>query len=488
MISPEANINLMGAHAALEPKAVANGRMILRSAMEYGFVGPLDIGVEQFPPDLAQTARLMKDAIENGNPGFEGTYLHIVETMEPGITRDFARANFLDVSQEMLLPPEALEKCAATVKDYHLAKLRTQAAWKLQKILAAGEDATEVLGEIQCLTRETAATGLSAQLAARAFDFHEPPEKPVPIFSLRHCPLCTEGNITNIQALPKAGKSAVVEALIASTLAGRVHGPDTLGFLAENVHGKALIHFDTEQSRFDHDALNRRAMRRAGVVEKPEWLRSYTVADAGVAERLKFLRLAMETAEDQDGGVFAVLIDGIGDLCSDPNDSEEAFALVAELHRLAIRHECTIVTVLHENPGSESGKTRGHLGSQLERKSETNLRLAKDKDGITTIWAERARHCYLPKAQGPCFAWNREKEMHTSCGTAGEIKQAADRDKMEEEVSKCFDGDEPMKYSQLLITLMDRADVKERAAKGRVSKWAAEGLIRKDANGLYRLV
>jgi hypothetical protein len=34
-----------------------------------------------------------------------------------------------------------------------------------------------------------------------------------------------------------------------------------------------------------------------------------------------------------------------------------------------------IVGVIHFNPGGE--KTRGHLGSQLERKAETNLRLDK---------------------------------------------------------------------------------------------------------------
>ena len=38
-------------------------------------------------------------------------------------------------------------------------------------------------------------------------------------------------------------------------------------------------------------------------------------------------------------------------------------------HQLAIEYDCVFMTVLHENPNSDFGKTRGHLGSQLSRKA-----------------------------------------------------------------------------------------------------------------------
>jgi RecA-family ATPase len=182
-----------------------------------------------------------------------------------------------------------------------------------------------------------------------------------------------------------------------------------------------------------------------------------------------------------------VFIDGVGDLAADPNDTAEAFELVQELHTLAITHECVIITVLHENPGSETGKTRGHLGSQIERKAETNLRLAKDKDGVTTMWAEKARHCYLPKEQGPCFSWNDQEQMHTSCGTAGEIKTAANRAKMEEEAELAFDGEGLIRHTELMAAIGKALDLKEGAQKTRIKKWAAEGVIQKDKSGNYRL-
>ncbi len=328
---------------------------------------------------------------------------------------------------------------------------------------------------------------IAGLLAARAFNFNIQPPRPIPRFTLADKSLCTPGNITNIQAPPKAGKSAVVDAMLAAVMNGNRHGPDTLGFFADNPHGHALIHFDTEQSRFDADALVRRAIRRANLTMPPPWFESFALADLEIRERREALRHVMDDARKQHGEIFAVLVDGIGDLCNDPNDSEEAFDLVRELHTLAISHDCTIVTVLHENPGSESGKTRGHLGSQLERKAETNLRLAKESRGITTIWAERARHCYLPKDAGPCFAWSDECKMHVSCGTAGEIKQAANRERLQSDAEAAFGDESSLRHAELVSAAMGVFDIKERAAKDRVRKWSAEGIIRKDAGGKYHL-
>jgi hypothetical protein len=153
---------------------------------------------------------------------------------------------------------------------------------------------------------------------------------------------------------------------------GNRQGVDTLGFSAENPDGHALIHFDTEQSPFDHDQIIRRALSRARRDEAPSWFYSYCVTDLTIPERLKALRIALEKGKDECGGVFAVIIDGVADLCMDPNDSAEAFELVGSLHAMAINYDCAVFTVIHENPGSEIGKTRGHLGSHIERKPSAN--------------------------------------------------------------------------------------------------------------------
>jgi hypothetical protein len=135
-------------------------------------------------------------------------------------------------------------------------------------------------------------------------------------------------------------------------------------------------------------------------------------------QRREIIPLELARAKAACHGILAVIIDGIGDLCLDPNDPEEALALIDEIHRLAIQFDTVVVCVLHENPGSEIGKTRGHLGSQLERKAETNLRLEKDAHGVTVMYSERARSSFISRENGPRFAWDEEARMHRSTTAA----------------------------------------------------------------------
>ncbi len=477
------NNNTQGAHVALEPAALMAGRVALASRMEYGGAVALP-PPSSFHESLQEAAVAITSATTGGAIGW-GEVLASVLVSSPTDRRDGLRFSITDIAEEPYQHPSNLQPAIDQITGYDRVRREQYLTWELQDSLGDDAAVARIVGEFAKLQSGGSLT-LSAQLAQRAFAVDNHPAKPIPIFTLCGHPLCTAGNIANIQALPKAGKSAVVESMMASALNGNRQGPDTLGFSATNPDGRALIHFDTEQSQYDHDALVRRAMRRARVEVAPEWLRSYSVADLGVTARRESLRLVMAEAYKTHGGIFAVMIDGIGDLVLDPNDSEESFALVGELHSLAITYDCTVCTVLHENPGSDSGKTRGHLGSQLERKAETNLRLAKDKDGVTTVWAERARHCYLPKEQGPCFAWNDAEQMHTSCGTAGELRNAGIRDKMFQEADAALGGGS-MNYTDLTAAIMDALNIKDRAAKNRIKTWLSEGTIRKDARGIHHL-
>ena len=77
--------------------------------------------------------------------------------------------------------------------------------------------------------------------------------------------------------------------------------------------------------------------------------------------------------------------------------------------------------------------------------------------------------------------------MHTSCGTAGEIKSAANRERFENDAAKAFGDAEAFRHADLVEAVTSVFDLKERAAKDRVRKWTIEGVIQKDALGKYRL-
>jgi hypothetical protein len=192
----------------------------------------------------------------------------------------------------------------------------------------------------------------------------------------------------------------------------------------------------------------------------------------------------LEQAKEQHGGIFSILIDGIGDFLTDPNDPTLSFGLVDELQQLAIGNDCVVITVLHENPNSEYGKTRGHLGSQLSRKAETNLRLSKDKDGITTIFSTDSRHCHIPREQGFYFHWCDESKMHVTFGGMEELREQKKREAFRSEIYKIgMPNQGKYTYSQLVDIVMKHRTVKPRAAKEYIKKLREAGGIVEVENG-----
>ena len=318
------------------------------------------------------------------------------------------------------------------------------------------------------------------QLAERRFDFHNPPLKPESFILIGEHVIGTPGNLVNIQAGVKAGKSATVGAIIAAAIKPEGVNIDSFDIKVDNSDHKAVVHIDTEQSRYDAHWILSKAIERSLAGQPPEWLYSYSMADLGASEKKQALEQILEDIPQKHGGLFTLIIDGVADLIEDPNDIESSFAVVAMLQQVAIEHDAVVVTVLHENPNSEYGKTRGHLGSQLERKAESNLRLYKDnKDGVTTIFSERSRHCHLPKSQGPRFRWDDESQMHLSCPTKAEEKEQdrlADLRGKAEMVDELNNGSE-WTHKEVLDALMKTNDIKERAASTHLKKLKEEGFL-----------
>jgi hypothetical protein len=262
---------------------------------------------------------------------------------------------------------------------------------------------------------EEARAKLRKKLAAVRFDASNPPLAPVPRLLINGQDVCTPGNLTTIIAQTKAGKSAFVGAAIAAVIAAdrRLEDQDTLGWSAGAPGGKVLLHFDTEQSPFDHFRCIERELQRVGGYPAPDWLRSYCCTGFSRSDLKAAVRLAVEDAVKAPG-VFAMIIDGISDLVTSVNELEECAALVAEVRELSVIADCPVIAVIHDNEGSRAqGDGRGHLGKELMRKAESNLRLKKIGD-VTVAFSEKMRRAPIPEKDGPRFRWCDERRMHVS--------------------------------------------------------------------------
>lgn len=320
----------------------------------------------------------------------------------------------------------------------------------------------------QAPTNETEDDRIRRLLRARAFDPMKVPPPLRPIFSFGGVVICTPGNLTAITAQAKVGKSALVSALTAAAMTAPDSDADCLTAIGYNADGKALLYIDTEQAPDDFWHAVNRARRRARVDTMPEWLRAYTIADLPAQVGRKAVAIAMADAAEAHGGIHAVIIDGVADIVLDVNDAEECNGIVAELHAQAIRYDCAIICVIHKNPGSD--KTRGHLGSQIERKAETNLTLEKD-DEVTVVWSSKQRRAPIDKDSGPRFRWDEELKMHATVtvdgprltGKLGEYLELA------ETVLK---PGESMTWKQLVSAMQDaRATPDRRPVQTTVDRW-----------------
>lgn len=311
------------------------------------------------------------------------------------------------------------------------------------------------------------------------------PEPPV-IYGLARTPVSTPENLMSLYAQIKSGKSSAFGAIAASTMRESEEA-DCLGFESSNPEKKILVHVDTEQCPYDHQVWNETVRRRARIAERPAWFRSWCLTGLGYKKTWECLVEAVRASYELSG-LHSILIDGVGDLVASVNDEIECNDRIAQLMDMAIRYHCPIITSIHQNPGADkTGKTRGHLGSQLERKVETNLRLEKAAAGAIVMWSDKQRRAPILKSTGPCFAWSNEAGMHVSVATRQSAKDAEKRDKLRAVFEDVFNGRPSMRYSDLVTTLTERLRVDPSNAERKVAQAVALTAINKAAVGLYVL-
>jgi hypothetical protein len=294
--------------------------------------------------------------------------------------------------------------------------------------LRPGTTTAEYLGTDSSLK----SISIDERIAGLWFDPRKPPPEEPVLIEIVGIPCATPGNLTTATAPKKSGKTAFQSAICAASISER---GDTLGVKAFNPDRKTVLLFDTEQSPMDHWKVCDSILRRAQLTES-DIFKSVCLTSFSYRERRGIVEHVIRQEAERGKGVFLALIDGHGDLVRNVNDPEESADYVAGLLALAIETRCHIFGSLHLNPGSQF-KSRGHLGSELERKSQTNLQLEK-KDGVFCAWGEDNRGAPIPQNTGPCFVWSDEARQHVSVDTHMQTKAKKDLEEARMKISEGF--------------------------------------------------
>lgn len=213
---------------------------------------------------------------------------------------------------------------------------------------------------------------------------------PVAIY-IGDSPACTFGNFSASIGKPKGKKTFNVSAMAAAAMTSSTI-LNYRGNMPPNQNG--ILYFDTEQSTYHAFRVFKRIARLT------------RNSNHEVKQRIKYFALRKYSVEDRIGmidhkirstqAIGLVIIDGIRDLMLDINSPREATLIVNYLMKWTEEFNLHIHTVIHQNKGDENA--RGHIGTEINNKSETVLRVEKDKDdeSISTVEAVYIRDIAFP--------------------------------------------------------------------------------------------
>lgn len=181
------------------------------------------------------------------------------------------------------------------------------------------------------------------------------------------------GNIVTIQGKPKSRKTVFITGMIASFISGF----PVYNMACTLPDGCRMAWIDTEQSKYDLYKCVQFVKKETEYKKLPDTISVYQNRPLNPAENRLFLQKLVAS----DAKLKIIFIDGLLDFVNDMNNIEECTGLIQEIQQLIFNRDILIITVLHENKGSNF--SLGHLGSFLERKSQSVLRVEKTAAGST---------------------------------------------------------------------------------------------------------
>ena len=185
--------------------------------------------------------------------------------------------------------------------------------------------------------------------------------------------LMTFGNISLIQGQAKSRKTFLISFIVVALLLGKTF----LKFVGGLPDDKSkILYFDTEQGLHHCKKVQERIYKLAGLSTLIEHtnIEYYHLRPYNYKERIEIIEHVIRHSK----GLGVVIIDGVRDLVSDINDASEATMIAGFLMKISDEYQIHIVSVLHENKGDKN--SRGHLGSELQNKSESVIRVSREPD------------------------------------------------------------------------------------------------------------
>jgi hypothetical protein len=309
--------------------------------------------------------------------------------------------------------------------------------------------------------------------------------RPNPVVKIGEASICTEGNLTVISGEPKSGKSALSSVILAGAIRENDQGYDGFASMQVdmNIHGRGVVHIDTEQARHDHCyAIKNNIVRRAGLVNEPDFFKSYNFRGVDLKDFKKLTWEAFKAIAEKYNGLHLAVIDGAADYIPSVNDEVASNDIVRFFELLAQKYRVPIVLIIHHNPQSE--KQRGHLGSQLQRKAESLIAVVRKGNG-SYVKDQLLRSAGRSDFARIEFQFDKSKGYHVSTGISTRPEpEELEALELADLATQIFSN--PLGYTEAVEKLREITKLADRTCKNRIASMTNSGLIEKN-NGKYTL-
>ena len=354
-------------------------------------------------------------------------------------------------------------------------EVRDAMATAAASLETSGTDADKVLTDLTERMHAILNTSLSVDEMPGQLDLSKPIAEPVALVSRGDDEVIHMGDVQMIDGLSKSGKSTVCTAIAAAVLGGRPS--DCLGF-AGTMEGSRVLWIDTEQHQRNTAKMARRVLRMAGLATNANCPRFAVLSWRGKTPNEQ-ARLLFRTARRYRPQL--VVLDGIADIIGDFNDIEQSTEIVTRLMGLAAELDCSILSVLHTNPGGKrtEQKATGTLGSVLYKKCSMEIQVTATEDGKDARREVRFLKCRNGNPEKFWFSID-ENGPHLCTPIPAATKQ---REKLEAHFAQVLVPGEIVAYGKLVQRII-QSGIAERTAKSRIKAARDLGIIDDYGGGL----
>lgn len=187
-------------------------------------------------------------------------------------------------------------------------------------------------------------------------------------------PFGSYGDFSCIVGASKSKKTFFKSMIEAGYIGGKsnIYNPSIQGHESKD---KFVISFDTEQSQYHTQRVQRRVLELVGA--NYDLYKTFSLRAYSPKERFDFIDWIVFESDFKDK-IGLMSIDGYVDLVTDFNSLEQSTGLTEKLLQWTAKGKMHCTGILHKNFGT--AKPVGHVGSSVLKKAETVVFIEKDEE------------------------------------------------------------------------------------------------------------